>query len=276
MKPRRPLLRYHGGKWKDSKWIISHFPAHDKYVEPFGGAASILLNKNRSRFEVYNELNEEITTLFKVVRDHCEELSEKVALTPYSHSEFKLSYELTDCIIESARRTLVRSFMGFGLCVTARKKAGFRRFSRSRGASPNREWDNIPENLMLISERLKGVLIEDCMPAIECMKKQDSDSTLHYLDPPYHHDTRHDKSMYLFEMNESQHIDLAEEVHVLNGMVVISGYAHPLYDNELFVGWERITKQSWADGAKEREEVLWINESASQQKRSNQLELNLT
>lgn len=262
MKPKRPILRYHGGKWKDSSWIISHFPKHDKYVEAFGGSASVLMNKERSRFEVYNELNEEITNLFRVVRNDCEALAELVELTPYSHSEFKLSYHKSDCPIERARRTLVRSFMGFGTCVTAKKKTGFRRFSRIRGASPNIEWNNIPSNLLLICERLKGVLIEDCLPAVECMEKQDSVSTLHYLDPPYHHDTRHDNSMYLFEMTENQHIELAESVRKLKGMVIISGYAHPLYDNELFKDWVRVTKKSWADGAKERLEVIWMNEAS--------------
>lgn len=35
--PTRPVLRYHGGKWRIAPWIIAQFPAHRVYVEPFGG-----------------------------------------------------------------------------------------------------------------------------------------------------------------------------------------------------------------------------------------------
>lgn len=38
MKPKRPMLRYHGGKWMLADWIISYFPKHRVYVEPNGGS----------------------------------------------------------------------------------------------------------------------------------------------------------------------------------------------------------------------------------------------
>jgi len=56
--PTRALLRYFGGKWAIAPWVLAHLPAHRIYVEPFGGAASILLRKPRSRIEVYNDLDE--------------------------------------------------------------------------------------------------------------------------------------------------------------------------------------------------------------------------
>lgn len=242
-------------------WIISHLPPIneiDKYNEVYGGSASVLFNKPRSRFEVYNELNQEITNLFRVVRDAPQDLSRAVYLTPYSKSEFELSYETCDDEVEMARRTLVRSFMGFGTCVTAKKKTGFRRFSRSRGASPNMEWNGIPQNIIDACERLKGVLIES-IDANECLVKQDSITTTHYVDPTYLQETRSSSNMYLLEMTVNDHIDLASTLNSLKGKVVLSGYASNLYDKELYADWRRVSKVSYADGAKEREEVLWMN-----------------
>lgn len=64
--PKRPVLRYHGGKWLLAPWIISHFPRHRIYTEAYGGAASVLLRKPRIFSETYNDLDGEI---FRVLPD---------------------------------------------------------------------------------------------------------------------------------------------------------------------------------------------------------------
>jgi DNA adenine methylase len=52
-----------------AKTVIQHLPPHRIYAEPFGGAASILLRKPRSYVEVYNDADEEIVSLFRVLQD---------------------------------------------------------------------------------------------------------------------------------------------------------------------------------------------------------------
>src|SRR5690606_6837914 len=96
----RPIIRYHGGKWRIAPWIISHFPEHRVYVEPFGGGGSVLLRKPRSYAEVYNDLDGEIVNLFRVARDCGDELIRSVELTPFARDEFMLAYEETEDPIE--------------------------------------------------------------------------------------------------------------------------------------------------------------------------------
>ena len=87
----RPILRYFGGKWVLAEWIISNFPPHKVYVEPFGGAASVLLKKPRAYAEIYNDLNDEVVNVFKCARDNGQELRRLLKLTPFARVEFDLS-----------------------------------------------------------------------------------------------------------------------------------------------------------------------------------------
>lgn len=66
--PTRPVLRWHGGKWVLAPWIIGHFPPHRIYTEAFGGGASILMRKARAYSEVYNDLDEDVVNIFRVLR----------------------------------------------------------------------------------------------------------------------------------------------------------------------------------------------------------------
>lgn len=263
--PKRPALRYHGGKWKLAPWIISHFPAHRVYVEPFGGAGSVLLRKSRSYAEVYNDLDAEIVNLFAVLRDaeKSARLSELLTLTPYARAEFRLSYERSEDAVEQARRTVVRSYQGFGSDSASRAQTGFRANSNRSGTTPAHDWVNYPTALAATIERLRGVVVE-CRDACEVVRAHDGITTLHYADPPYPHSTRTKSTVrtgkgYLHEMTDDDHRSLAATLHAAMGMVVLSGYACGLYDRELYADWQRIEKATHADGALARTEVLWLN-----------------
>lgn len=261
--PRRPVLRYHGGKWKLAPWIISHFPPHRVYVEPFGGAASVLLRKPRSYAEVYNDLDGEIVNLFRVVRDQGEELRRALELTPFAREEYRSSFTECPDPLEQARRTVIRSHMGFGSNALARGiQSGFRANSNRSGTTPARDWMNYPDVLPPIIERLRGLVIES-RPAVEVIEQHDAPHALHYCDPPYPHSTRstamHGNHGYSHEMTDDQHRELAATLRKVTGHVVLSGYPCDLYDRELYPDWHRIERAAHADGAQDRTEVLWLS-----------------
>jgi DNA adenine methylase len=273
--PRRPALRWHGGKWRLAPWIISHFPSHRIYVEPFGGAASILLRKTRSYAEIYNDLDNEAVNLFRVLRDPvaASKLLNLLYLTPFSRVEFVAAAEPSDDPIEQARRLIVRSFMGFGSNSSSRSvlanyaATGFRANSNRSGTIPAHDWKNYPDALPSIIDRLRGVVIES-RDAWEVMTAHDGLTTLHYVDPPYLPETRGQTAMgttkhqYRYEMTTESHIKLLNRLMTLKGMVILSGYPSPIYDS-LLSDWRRVEILALADGARPRTECLWLNKKCA-------------
>lgn len=271
MKPTRPVLRYHGGKWKLGPWIIGYFPPHRVYVEPFGGAASVLMQKPRAESEIYNDLDDEVVNVFQVLRTPAlaEVLCEQLVRTPFARREFEMAYEHTDEPIERARRTVIRAFMGFGSAsFNAAHATGFRVYvGTNRQRRPHQDWTTYPAQLAAFAGRLTGVIIES-RPALDVILRHQADETLLYVDPPYPLSTRGAisgvRQKYRFELTEADHIALADVLRAAKGMVLVSGYPCELYDRELYGDWERHEREAMADGARARTEVLWINKECSE------------
>ncbi|MEY6717541.1 DNA adenine methylase [Enterobacter hormaechei] len=156
---KHPAIRYHGGKFRLASWIISHFPEHRCYVEPFGGGASVLLKKQASEAEVYNDLDGDVVNLFRVLRnpETAKQLIEACTLTPYSRDEFNCAYEDSDNRVEQARRLIVRATMGFGSAGATKGKTGFRLDTKRNSATAQRIWARQPDNLAAVASRFAGV-----------------------------------------------------------------------------------------------------------------------
>lgn len=271
LSPTRPALRWHGGKWRLAPWIVSHFPPHHTYVEPYGGAASVLLSKPRAKVEIYGDLDDQVVTLFRVLQDSdkAADLARRLQLTPFARREFEDAYISSDDPVEQARRLVIRSFQGFGSDGhNADIRTGFRSSTRGRGGVPAVEWSNYPQSLTAVAARMQGVVIE-CEPALEVMRRYDQHDALHYVDPPYLPRTRSQKSRrgqlryhcYRHEMTDEDHVALLELLVELRGMIVLSGYRSDLYD-EALAGWRRLERETFADGARPRIECLWLNPAA--------------
>lgn len=265
---KRPVIRYHGGKFRLAPWIIGHFPAHQTYVEPYGGGASVLMAKERSYGEVYNDLDGEIVNVFRLLQEEksAAELCRRVWFTAFSREEFEQAYELPVDQIDRAVKMLIRAYMGFGSAsMTRMHVTGFRANANRSGTTPAHDWATWPFHIRDFTERLRGVIIES-KEATAVMAQHDGVDTLHYCDPPYVQKTRSSLDnkngnrghYYRHDMTDDDHRTLAATLHGLKGMVVLSGYDSKLY-RTLYGDWTVRKTDSLADGAKPRTELLYLN-----------------
>jgi len=229
------------------------------------------IQKPKAYAEVYNDLDGDIANLFRVLRNaqQREELIELLILTPYSREEFENAWLLVDEPVEQARRTIIRAQMGFGSAGASMGMTGFRIDTKRQYGTAQSLWVTYPEHLSLIGQRLSGVLIEN-RPAVQVLKDHDALTTLHYVDPPYMHETRYSGAkagrIYRHEMDDSDHQNLLKTLLELEGMVMLSGYPCEMYD-DMLKDWKRIeikARISSGRGTDTRIECLWMNPAAAQ------------
>lgn len=261
MKVRRPALKYFGGKWRLAPWIISHFPQHECYVEPFCGAASVFLRKPPSVVEVINDLDEEIINFFRVLREQRDDFVQAVEATPYSRQEYNLAWDLRGngaLPLERARRFYIRSWQGWG--GKCRNRSGWSfQTTNNRGKLVLADWNEIV-HLPAVIERLKHAFIEND-DALKVIARYDGPRALFYCDPPYLQDLRRPQS-YHCEIDEEYHRVLLERLLVIEGMVIISGYPSDLY-NEYLRDWRRVeTTARTTNTPNVATEIIWVSPAA--------------
>lgn len=259
-----PAIRYHGAKFRLAPWFLAMFPPHRCYVEPFGGAAGVLLQKTRAYAEVYGDLDDEMTNFFTVCRDPetRAQLIQSCALTPYARAEFNLSCQNEKNLdpVENARRLCIRAQMSFGSGGATRARTGFRIDTEREYATSMHLWARFPESLARVGERMTGVLIEN-RDAVRVMQDHDAADTLHFVDPPYLPSTRVSGRQYAHEMTVTQHETMLEAIKALKGMVIVCGYDSELYRDAL-AGWQLRTKSARSStnrGTKLALEHAWLN-----------------
>jgi DNA adenine methylase len=255
---------WYGGKYSHLKFLQPLLPKAKHFCEPFGGSAAVLLNRKPSPVETYNDLDSEVVTFFRVLREKKEELIEKIGLTPFSKEEIGIASsefdeEISD--LERARRFFVCARqVRTGLAQTASEGrwAHCRLTSRAGMSGAVSRWLGSVDGLSEIAQRLLRVQIENS-PAIEVIKRYDSEQTLFYCDPPYIHDSRGDSNAYAYEMTDEEHIKLADVLRNVKGKVALSGYHCDLM-NELYGDWDFVDYTKKAHSVKkDRTEVLWTN-----------------
>src|ERR1043165_151911 len=256
---------WYGGKYSHLDWLLPLLPKTTHYCEPFGGSAAVLINRDPSPVETYNDVHGEVVNFFRWLRNQKDALVEAIGLTPFSRAEFEAAIrapaeKLTE--LERARRFYILARQvrtGLAQKASAGRWAHCLLTSRAGMAGAVSRWLGAVEDLPLIAQRLLRVQSEN-EPAIEVIKRFDSEETLFYCDPPYPHASRGDANAYANEMTDEQHRELAEVLRSVKGKVALSGYNCPLMD-ELYGDWQRVESEEKVIHSVKttRKEVLWIN-----------------
>ncbi len=264
---RKKLIAFgwYGGKFSHLDWLLPLLPRTLYYCEPFAGSAAVLLNREPSSVETYNDLDGEVAAFFRVLREQSEALTKAIALTPFSREEFALACKLDPEIppLERARRFYVRARqVRTGLAQTASlgRWANCKDTSRAGMSGVVSRWFGGVEALPQIAARLLRVQIEN-RPALDIIRLYDSPDTLFYLDPPYVHDTRGDAKAYKHEMTDEQHRQLADALNAAKGKIALSNYDCELY-RKLFPArrWHTFSIETTNHATKgRRTECLWCN-----------------
>ncbi len=259
------VLRYPGSKAALKSEIVRHFPAHTTYVEAFGGGGSVLLYKQPSQVEYYNDIDGDLVEFFRILRNGGEQLdrlAHEIEMTPYARAELMEARGIIDSSngssIDRARSLLVCAWMS-RMAMIHDAKTGW--VSQKTDARNIRRWDRLPERLHQAAKRMKRVYIEQ-RPAIQLIQSLDAKNTLFYLDPPYPDSViqanTKQKNYYRHSMTEQDHEALLDAAISAKGKVVISGYRHALYD-AMLSDWHRVDLQHHTSIGSYKTECLWMN-----------------
>lgn len=254
----RPPMPYVGGKQSMADQVVALMAPHDHYVEPYFGGGSVLFAKPPSRMETVNDLNQDLVTFWRMLRERPADLAWQCAMTPHSRHEMSTTRAIEagdPSDLERARRVWVQLTQGRAARLTS---TGWR-YTVAAACTPIPDYlDGYLSRLIDAAERLRGVSLE-CRDALDVIATYDAPGTCLYVDPPYLGTARNRSGLYVHEMPDAaDHARLLDTLLGCRGQIILSGYASPLYD-EALSGWERIECGARDQASRDRVEVLWVN-----------------
>lgn len=259
-------FNYFGGKFTWLDYLYSHFPAQCDFlhlIDLFAGSLSVSLNYPGKCIKTANEINQDITNFFKVLRDDEAELTKLLLLTPCSKIEYDNCWEPSNCNIENARRFYVRLRQSFFSLGASRKNKGWHMAKtqyNSIGGETVSKWNNAIEKLHDVAEAIRSGFQITPYHYIECIEKIDFPKAFFYCDPPYPKETRKSFNDYKFEFTTEDHEQLAEKLNNIQGLGMVSSYNSDMY-NQLYKDWRKVEFPTKKNNIRSSvvQEVIWMN-----------------
>lgn len=244
---------YSGSKGRHAEWIISQMANHNRYVEPFCGSAAVFFNKQPTRSEILNDVDESIVHFFKILRNRRDELLEYLELLPFSYAEherIKNDYydgRFPEDPVKRAAEFYLLRWSIFGSTAT---RSGFARSGSTVQTSRAKSYANSQTNLIAVAKRLMDAVIE-CKDFEWIIDYYDHPDALFYCDPPYRGTER------TYQSGDFDHQRLLDILSNIEGKFVLS------YDHDIDqLDWWSVFKQSrYAINREGREntEYLYMN-----------------
>lgn len=263
----RTVLKYPGSKWNIASQLVELIPKHHSYVEPFFGSGAVLFNKPPSDIETINDLDSDVTNLFRCIQKDSERLARLVMTTPFSREEYDRQFEgaaetLYASSFQRAAGFLIKCWQGHGFRTNGYKVGWKNDVVGRERAYALWNWYRLPEWIIDIAERLRMVQIEN-RPALEVIEHFNHAGVFIYIDPPYVLGARTGKQ-YKHEMPDVEHEELLKISLQSKAKIMISGYESEMY-NDYLAGWEKKRFSSCAEYGKPRVETVWMNYEADLQ-----------
>lgn len=259
----RPIIKYPGSKWKIARQLVELIPEHHSYVEPYAGSLAVLFSKPPSPIETVNDLDSDVTNLFRCIQQDSERLARLVMTTPFSRETYEQQYEGPEQAryasrFQRAAGFLVKCWQGHGFRTNG-YKVGWKNDVQGRErAYALWDWYHLPEWIIDIAERLRMVQIEN-RPALEVIERFWYKNVFMYLDPPYVIGSRSSKQkQYKHEMTDADHEELLKLILQSPAKIMVAGYETEMY-NDYLHGWEKRSFPGAAEGGTTRTEVIWMN-----------------
>ena len=247
-----PLRRY-GGKVYLAKWIVSGFPEHETYIEPFCGSAAVFFAKDPAQAEILNDVESRIINAFELMRSRPFELAAMLWATPYAQKNWRDLADKSE--IEKAALYIASTqqfYAGATHTSTFSVDAGHANKNKAR------VWADWFQRILPAAARLKDaqILNEDAFKVIE--RFGHLPKALWYVDPPYLGHEKEYRDSVLCS-------DLAKALKGIKGKVILSGTTA---EAKYYEGWKQ-SKRDYVGRArtgrhsemrsKSYEEVLYCN-----------------
>lgn len=228
-------LTYYGGKQTMLPDILPLLPEHTLYCEPFAGGAAVYFAKERAKTNVINDLNQNLITFYKVLKNNPKKLKQLINDTlnsrdEYQHAWHVYKHPLRFTSVERAWAVWVLSKMSF-----AGQFSNSFAFDKQKG----KRSQQIANAKLLLTDELISLLESstiECDNALTIIKRFDFDAAFFFIDPPY---INANMGHYSGMFNEQNLQELLEVCANMKGKFMLTMYPHKLIQS--FVdryGWK--------------------------------------